>query len=46
MPRSAFFPNQKFNGFTNQGLNGNLSGVGTPAYNGGVIDNTYSYIDT
>jgi hypothetical protein len=39
------FPNQKFNGFTNQGLNGNLSDVGTSAYNGGVIDNTYSYID-
>ncbi|HEY1805639.1 MAG TPA: TonB-dependent receptor [Terracidiphilus sp.] len=40
------FPNQKFNGFTNQGLNGNLSSVGTSAYNGGVIDNTYTYIDT
>jgi carboxypeptidase family protein/TonB-dependent receptor-like protein len=40
------FPNQKFNGFTNQGLNGGLSDVGTSAYNGGVIDNTYSYIDT
>ena len=39
------FPDQKFNGFTNQGLNGNLSDVGTSAYNGGVIDNTYSYID-
>ena len=39
------FPDQKFNGFTNQGLNGNLSDVGTTAYNGGVIDNTYSYID-
>jgi hypothetical protein len=40
------FPNQKFNGFTNQGLNGNLSDVGTSAYNGGVIDNTYSYVDS
>ncbi len=39
------FPDQRYNGFTNQGLNGNLSDVGTPAYNGGVIDNTYSYID-
>ena len=39
------FPNQKFNGFTNQGLNGDLSSVGTSAYNGGIIDNTYSYID-
>ncbi len=39
------FPNQKFNGFTNQNINGGLSSVGTSAYNGGVIDNTYSYID-
>ena len=41
------FPNQQYNGFTNQNFNGNgnLSNVGTPAYNGGVIDNTYSYID-
>jgi len=39
------FPDQKFNGFTNQGIGGNLSDVGTSAYNGGVIDNTYSYID-
>lgn len=39
------FQNQKHNGFTNQGLGGNLSDVGTPAYNGGVIDNTYSYTD-
>lgn len=39
------FPDQKFNGFTNQGLNNGLSDVGTSAYNGGVIDNTYSYID-
>ncbi len=38
------FPNQSYEGFTYQGING-LSGVGTPAYNGGVIDNTYSYID-
>lgn len=40
------FPGQKFNGFTNQNLNGNVSSVGTSAYNGGVIDNTYSYTDT
>ena len=39
------FPNQKFNGFTNQGISGGISSFGTPAYNGGVIDNTYSYID-
>jgi hypothetical protein len=40
------FPGQKFNGFTNQGFNANISNVGTSAYNGGVIDNTYSYIDS
>lgn len=39
------FPNQRFNGFTFQSLNNGLSGVGTPAYNGGVIDNTYTYAD-
>ncbi len=39
------FPNQRYNGFTNQGLGNNLSDVGTPAYNGGVIDNTYTYTD-
>jgi hypothetical protein len=39
------FPNQQYNGFTNQGISGGLSSVGTSAYNGGVIDNTYSYID-
>jgi len=40
------FPNQRYNGFTNQNLNNNLSSLGTSAYNGGVIDNTYSYADT
>jgi hypothetical protein len=40
------FPDQRFNGFTNQNLNGGLSSLGTSAYNGGVIDNTYSYVDT
>lgn len=40
------FPNQQYDGFTNQGLNGGLSNVGTSAYNGNnLIDNTYSYID-
>jgi hypothetical protein len=46
------FPNQRYNGFTSQGFSnpgssaiGTPSSVGTPAYNGGVIDNTYSYID-
>jgi hypothetical protein len=40
------FPNQKFAGFTNQGLGNGLSDVGTSAYDGGIIDNTYSYIDS
>ena len=39
------FPNQRYNGFTNQGLGNGLSSVGTPAYDGGIIDNTYSYSD-
>jgi hypothetical protein len=39
------FPNQRYNGFTNQGLNNGLSDVGTSAYNGGIIDNTYTYTD-
>ena len=45
------FPNQAYNGFTNQGISG--SGiVGGPQRRGhyrrygGLIDNTYSYIDT
>jgi len=40
------FPNQKYNGFSNQGVGGDLSDVGTPAYDGGIIDNTYSYTDS
>lgn len=39
------FPDQRYNGFTFQSISGGISGVGTPAYNGGVIDNTYSYMD-
>jgi len=39
------FPHQAFNGFTNQGITGGISSLGTPALDGGVIDNTYSYID-
>jgi len=49
------FPNQRFNGFSYQNIQGgtssatnpanNLSGVGTPAFNGGIIDNTFSYMD-
>jgi Carboxypeptidase regulatory-like domain len=40
------FPNQSFNGFSFQSIANGISGVGTPAYDGGIIDNTYSYIDT
>lgn len=45
------FPNQAFNGFSFQNIQGSqsgqsgLSGVGTPAFAGGIIDNTFSYID-
>jgi hypothetical protein len=43
------FSNQAYNGFSFQnmspGVSGGLSGVGTPAFDGGLIDNTYSYID-
>jgi hypothetical protein len=40
------FPNQAYNGFSYQSISGGISGVGTPAFDGGIIDNTYSYIDT
>jgi hypothetical protein len=43
------FPNQAYSGFTFQNISNNvssgLSGVGTPASNGGLLDNTFSYID-
>ena len=35
---------QNYVGFSNQGING-LTNVGTAAQGGGLIDNTYSYID-
>jgi hypothetical protein len=35
---------QQYVGFSNQGING-FSNVGTPAFDGGFTDNTYSYID-
>lgn len=38
------FQAQQYVGFSNQGING-FSNVGTPAFDGGIIDNTYSYID-
>jgi hypothetical protein len=40
------FPNQQYVGFTYQGINGDISGVGTSAYNGNnLIDNTFGYAD-
>src|SRR5579859_7064040 len=43
------FPNQAYSGFSFQNISNNvsggLSGVGTPAFNGGLLDNTFSYID-
>src|SRR5665213_2492644 len=39
------FPNQAYNGYTYQGISGGLLGGGNPVYGGGLIDNTYSYID-
>ena len=49
------FPNQAFDGFSFQNIHGGnsgpgtavggVTGVGTPAFDGGIIDNTYSYID-
>ena len=39
------FPNQAYHGFSCQSISGGISGVGTPAFDGGLIDNTYSYID-
>ncbi len=44
------FPNQAYQGFSYQGISNqggldNPTGVGTPAYFGGLTDNTYSYID-
>ncbi len=38
------FPNQAYQGFTFQNIGG-VGGVGTPAFDGGLTDNTYSYID-
>jgi hypothetical protein len=39
------FGTQKYVGFSNQGIGNEISDVGTPAFDGGLIDNTYSYID-
>jgi hypothetical protein len=39
------FPNQAFAGYTYQGISGGIFGGGVPVFGGGLIDNTYSYID-
>ncbi len=40
------FPNQAYAGFSFQNMqNTTLTGVGNPVLGGGLIDNTYSYID-
>lgn len=39
------FTGQAYQGFTNQGVGG-FSSLGTPAQDGGLIDNTYNYLDT
>ncbi len=39
------FPKQAFQGFTYQNVSGNIFAGGNPAFDGGLIDNTYSYID-
>jgi hypothetical protein len=40
------FPNQQYNGYAYQGISGGLFAGGNPVYGGGLIDNTYSYIDS
>ena len=40
------FPDQRYNGFTSQGIQGGIvSNLGNEVQDGGIIDNTYSYID-
>jgi hypothetical protein len=39
------FPNQQFDGYTYQSIGGGIFAGGNPVYGGGLIDNTYSYID-
>jgi hypothetical protein len=39
------FPDQSFNGYSGQTINGGITAGGNPVYGGGLIDNTYSYID-
>ena len=39
------FPNQAYAGYSGQSVNGGIFAGGNPVYGGGLIDNTYSYMD-
>jgi hypothetical protein len=39
------FPNQAYAGYSYQSISGGITAGGNPVYGGGLIDNTYSYID-
>jgi hypothetical protein len=39
------FPNQSFDGYSYQKISGGITAGGTNVYGGGLIDNTFSYID-
>ena len=40
------FPNQAYAGYSYQSISGGITAGGTPVYGGGLIDNTYSYLDS
>ena len=40
------FPNQTLPGYSGQSISGGLFAGGNPVYGGGLIDNTYSYLDS
>lgn len=39
------FPNQSYAGYSGQSIGGGLFAGGNPVFGGGLIDNTYSYMD-
>jgi hypothetical protein len=39
------FPNQAYAGYSGQSIGGGINAGGNPVYGGGLIDNTYSYMD-
>ena len=39
------FPNQAYQGYSYQSISGGITAGGNPVYGGGLIDNTFSYID-